>query len=134
MAVYELSLELDRTADTEDDPDVIVKKMNETVEARKEKLDALTRLEAEIEEMRASAQNNGANERENGDLEREKNTVEAVLRNLEQLDAKIFDKLRRIQDALGGELQLARNSQKCFASYVPHEEAAAQGTRFDARK
>ncbi len=130
LAVYEATLELDRFVDTEDDNDAILNKMDETVEARKQKLDALVRIEKEIGELSGAAAEHAEN-----DLESSKNTVVAVLHNIEALDAKIREKIRRLQDSISGEIRATRDSQKCFQSYVAHEPMdAAQGLHLNTLK
>ena len=109
-----MSLELDRFVDVEDDPDAIVQKLNETVKARKEKLDALMRLEDKIDEMEAQQ----TETHESGDAERSKNTVAAVLRNIRQLD----DKIRPGSDGRHGAGMLGK-----YGEISPLDEVPAHG-------
>ncbi len=133
LAIYEITLELDRCADLEDDTDVILDKLNKTIEARKVKLDALIRLDAKIEAGQ-SGEEDDASPAKKGEIEKNKNTVKAVLGNLAELDDKIQSKLKRVQESLSGEMRDAHKSQQCYESYVSHEEDITQGKHLDTRQ
>ena len=132
LSIYEATLELDRYAENETDVDVVLAKLQEIVQTRKEKIEALMRLEARIDEAEASEGSLAYSKEE--ESERSKNTVRAVLENIRKLDEKIQNKINRLQEQLSDEMRVNNNSKKFYASYAPHDAGEPGGIHINTLK
>jgi len=130
LTVYEDALELGRSAERERDVDAVLDKMEKTVEARKEKLDALARLDAELRALEGE----GAQYAPGSPIARKQESIAAMLGNLRAQEEKLGARLRALQASLSSEIQQNRDSRKFYASYVPHGVDGGSGRRIDTRQ
>lgn len=132
LSIYEATLEIDRCAETETDVDAVLAKLQEVVQTRSEKIEALTSLEARIDEAEASKGSLAFSEKK--EIERANKNSRAILRNIRNLDAKIQDRIARMQEELSTEMRSNNASRKFFASYSAHDAIEPGGIHINTLK
>lgn len=130
LTVYEDALELGRSAERERDVDAVLDKMEKTVEARKEKLDALARLDEALRAVEPA----GAEYAPGSPVAQKKENIAALLANLRAQEDKLGARLHALQASLSSEIQQNRDSRKFYASYVPHGVDGGSGRHIDTRQ
>ncbi|MDO5111657.1 MAG: hypothetical protein Q4E65_05075 [Clostridia bacterium] len=132
LSIYEITLDLDRFVSTHTDTDELLQKMQQTFNARKEKIEEVTLLDEQIR----SLQQTGYLDRPEGEeaIRQSRETISAVLRNISALDEKIEKKIIDMRDAASGEMRDIGKTHRGLEAYYTVREEDEKGWRIDALK